>query len=89
MPELLAAQYPLRFLDLYGNDYLLALMIICVLLNHALALGCYSVTYISLGFDWIGVGHAGWLIHYAYRYFFMKNMETQPEAEKPAILKYR
>jgi len=47
--------------------------------------GCYSVTYISLVFDWIGVGHAGWLLHYAYRYFFMKNMDAQPESEKPAI----
>jgi len=47
MPELLAAEYPLRFMDLYYS---------------------YSVTYFSLAFDWIGVGHCGWAVYYTTRH---------------------
>ena len=69
MPELLAAQYPLRFLDMYGS---------------------YSVMYISLVFDWIGVGHAAWFIHYSYKYLFgNKTHITDSEGEKPGILKIK
>ena len=68
MPELLAAQYPLRFLDLYGS---------------------YSVMYISLIFDWIGVGHAAWLIHYTCEYFRGNLHKEEIEQEKPAILKIK
>jgi len=46
MPELLAQEYPLRFMNMYG---------------------AYSVGYISLFFDGVGVGHCAWTIYYLTR----------------------
>ena len=48
LPELLAAHYPLRFMNLYYS---------------------YTVCYISLFFDAIGVGHAAWAMYYVTRPF--------------------
>ena len=67
MPELLAAEYPLRFMDMYGS---------------------YTISYISLFFDAIGVGHHAWAVFYATRPFCCKAVMTGAEAEaKPAILR--
>jgi len=67
MPELIAAQYPLRFVDMYG---------------------CYSVVYISLFFDAIGVGHCAWLIHYIRDYMFPVKELSLETSEKPAVMPY-
>jgi hypothetical protein len=66
LPELLAAQYPLRFLDMYG---------------------CYSIVYISLFFDWIGVGHCAWFVHYCYDSISGKTDadEADFQHEKPTV----
>jgi len=74
MPELLAAQYPLRFLDLYGMKYKAVFKLELSNINitpffsflFSNRLGSYSVLYVSLVFDYIGVGHAAWFIHYTY-----------------------
>ena len=65
-PELLAAQYPLRFLDMYG---------------------CYSIVYISLFFDWIGVGHCAWFVHYSFDALSGKADADESEFahEKPTV----
>ena len=46
MPELLAQEYPLRFMNLVGS---------------------YSICYLSLFFDAIGVGHCAWAIYFTTR----------------------
>jgi len=67
MPELLAAEYPLRFMDMYGS---------------------YSVCYMSLFFDSIGVGHHAWAVYYATRPFCCKSlMAGQASVAQPEILR--
>lgn len=61
-PELLAAQYPLRFMDLYYS---------------------YSIVWISLALDFIGVGHCAWSVYYISQFLFCKKHEPT-EAEKQA-----
>jgi hypothetical protein len=61
LPELLAAEYPLKFMDLYGS---------------------YSVSYLSLFFDSIGVGHHAWAVYYATRPYCCKSML---DAERASI----
>jgi hypothetical protein len=46
LPELLAAEYPLRFMNMRGS---------------------YTVAYISLIFDYMGVGHCAWSIYFLSR----------------------
>ena len=67
LPELLAAEYPLRFMDMYGS---------------------YTVTYISLFFDSIGVGHHAWAVYYLTRPFCCKSiMLGNADEAKPEILR--
>jgi len=70
MPELIAAEFPLRFMNMYGS---------------------YTVGYISLFFDAVGVGHAGWSFYYLTRPFFCKDHMGQLSAAKidtkPEILR--
>jgi len=67
LPELLAAEYPLRFMDMFGS---------------------YSVGYMSLFFDAIGVGHHAWAVYFATRPFCCKSVVDGEKSEaKPAILR--
>lgn len=61
MPELLAAEFPLRFMDMRGS---------------------YSVVYLSLFFDTVGVGHCAWTIHYTINYFLHGNQAQRLGDEK-------
>lgn len=69
LPELLAAEYPLRFMDLYYS---------------------YTICYISLFFDAIGVGHCAWAVYYLTRRFLCKSQMEEGKAisdSKPRILR--
>lgn len=70
LPELLAAQFPLRFMDLYYS---------------------YTVCYISLFFDALGVGHAAWAIYYVTRHTLCSSQiesdGTVHQNTKPTVLK--
>lgn len=66
MPELLAAEYPLRFMNLYYS---------------------YTVCWISLGFDFLGVGHCAWATFYVSRHFccssHSETRDKKAEVTKP------
>ena len=48
--------------------------------------GSYTIVYLSLLFDAIGVGHAGWSIYYVTRPFFCSsNSIDNADEEKPTI----
>jgi len=76
MPELLAAEFPLRFMNMWPS---------------------LIVGYVSLIFDAIGVGHAGWTIYYVTRRLCCKNhmnleekIESETvdsESEKPKLVR--
>lgn len=69
LPELLGAQYPLRFMNMYGS---------------------YTMVYISLFFDTLGVGHAAWSIYYVTRRCLCgKEMHGDHvlESTKPTIIR--
>jgi hypothetical protein len=69
LPELLAAEYPLRFMNMYGS---------------------FSIVYISLVFDMIGVGHAAWAIFYVTRRCCCASHmvgDTVDENTKPALVR--
>ena len=69
LPELLAAEYPLRFMDLYYS---------------------YTICYISLFFDAIGVGHCAWAVYYLTKRFLCKSQMEEGKVisdSKPAILR--
>lgn len=65
MPELLAAEFPLRFMNLYFS---------------------YTVVYVSLVFDQIGVGHAAWTVYFGVRKWLADSQEHVQE-EKPEIVR--
>lgn len=69
LPELLAAEYPLRFMNMWGS---------------------YTICYMCLFFDSIGVGHAAWAIYYVTRNCLCgAHMEDDHVAEgtKPTIVR--
>ena len=50
--------------------------------------GSYSITYLSLFFDAVGVGHHAWAVFYATRQLCCKSiMSGAKEAAKPEILR--
>jgi len=59
--ELLAAAFPLRFLNMRGS---------------------YSIAYISLFFDLVGVGHCAWAIYYGTRWLFCRGHIEDGRAAK-------
>jgi len=61
MPELLGAQYPLRFMDLYYS---------------------YTIVWISLFLDFIGVGHCAWTVYYTSQYLCCPRKEPTAEEKK-------
>ena len=68
LPELLAAQFPLRFMNMYGS---------------------FTICYMSLFFDTLGVGHAAWAIYYTTRRCCFKsqmNGDHVIENTKPDIV---
>jgi len=67
MPELLAAEFPLRFMNMRGS---------------------YSICYLSLIFDAIGVGHCAWAFYYITKPFCCKRFEakTKITESKPDII---
>lgn len=67
LPELLAAEFPLRFMDMYGS---------------------FSVTYMSLFFDSVGVGHHAWAVYYVTRPLCCKGVMSGDQKEaKTEILR--
>lgn len=56
LPELLAAEYPLKFLNLRP---------------------CYPIVYISLVFDWFGVGHAAWAVFFSGQALFNPKLSSE------------
>jgi len=60
MPELLAAEYPLRFMNLTYS---------------------YWVVYMSLFFDFIGVGHCAWAFYYLTRSIFCRGQIGEHEKD--------
>ena len=75
MPELLAAEYPLKFTNLFP---------------------CYSIVYISLVFDWIGVGHCAWAFYYIVRRFTFSTAQDSTQehghgntVEKTAVIRVK
>jgi hypothetical protein len=69
LPELLAAQFPLRFMNMYGS---------------------YTICYLSLFFDTLGVGHAAWAIYYVTRRCCCKSQmqgDAVVESTKPSIVR--
>ena len=69
LPELLAAEYPLRFMDMYGS---------------------FTISYLSLFFDTIGVGHCAWTVYFVTRKLFCKSqMQNDKVATdtKPTVLR--
>jgi hypothetical protein len=68
-PELLAAEYPLRFMNMFGS---------------------YTICYLSLFFDAIGVGHCGWAVYYVTKGIFCsKHMveDAVSPTDKPKVLR--
>jgi Silicon transporter/Cyclin M transmembrane N-terminal domain len=68
MPELLAAEFPLRFMNMYG---------------------AYSVGYLSLFFDAVGVGHAAWTFYYCSRPFICRKLIADAAANGEIDLESR
>jgi hypothetical protein len=69
-PELLAAEYPLRFMNLYY---------------------CYTVVFVSLIFDFIGVGHCGWAVYFLSRRLccagHISTADKHVESSKPELVR--
>jgi hypothetical protein len=61
LPELLAQEYPLRFMDMYGS---------------------FTVGYISLLGDAVGVGHCAWAFYFITRKLFCRTHYNE-EAASP------
>jgi hypothetical protein len=70
LPELLAAEFPLRFMNMFGT---------------------YTVCYLCLFFDTLGVGHAAWASYYVTRSCccgaHMEGENHASESTKPAIVR--
>jgi hypothetical protein len=64
MPELLAQEYPLRFMNMPG---------------------AYSIGYISLFFDGVGVGHCAWAIYYLTRRLCCMQHMGENKADGPTV----
>lgn len=63
MPELLAAEYPLRFMDLYYS---------------------YTIVWISLALDWLGVGHCAWSVYFLAQHFLCPKREPTSDEKEAA-----